>query len=282
MTLFDGVAAVRAWKPAVPGIREVLHARFADHAYPPHTHDAWTLFVVDDGAVRYDLDGRARSATPASVSVLPPWVTHDGRPATSGGYRKRVLYVEPDVLGESRIGHAVDSPMLPDPGLWRAVDRLHASLESLDDAIEAETRFAFVVERVRATLSAGPGAAPATAELPRDLAEALRAWLDARLTESVTLADAATDLHASVTVLARAFARDFGIPPHAYVIGRRLDLARDRILDGEPLAVVAADLGFADQAHLTRAFKRFLGTTPGRFGDRGPADRRGASIRADR
>lgn len=279
MTLLDGVAAIRAWKPAVPGIREVLHARFTDHAYPPHTHDAWTLFVVDDGAIRYDLDGRARSAAPTSVSVLPPWVTHDGRPATSVGYRKRVLYVEPEVFGESRIGHAVDAPTLPDPRLRGAVDRLHASLESPDDAIEAETRFAFVVERVRAALSAGPGPAPDATDTPRDLAEALRAWLDARLTESVTLADAATHLDASVTVLARAFARDFGIPPHAYVIGRRLDLARDRILDGEPLAVVAADLGFADQAHLTRAFKRFLGTTPGRFASRSPVDRRGALIR---
>src|SRR5262245_43717751 len=177
MTLLDGVAIVHAWKPAVPGIREVLHARFADHAYPPHTHDAWTLFVVDDGAVRYDLDGRARSATPASVSVLPPWVTHDGRPATSGGYRKRVLYVEPDVLGESRIGHAVDAPMLPDAGLWCAVDRLHATLETPDDAFEAETRFAFVVQRIHAALSAGPGPAADAVAPPRDLAEALRAWL---------------------------------------------------------------------------------------------------------
>lgn len=39
---------VRAWKPAVPGIHEVFHARFVDHAYPPHTHDAWTVFIVDE------------------------------------------------------------------------------------------------------------------------------------------------------------------------------------------------------------------------------------------
>jgi len=262
-------ATVRAWKPTVPGIREVLHARFGEHAYPPHTHDAWTLFVVDDGAVRYDLDRRERSAVPSAVSVLPPWVTHDGRPATPNGYRKRVLYVEPDVLGESRIGPSVDAPAIADPALWRAVDELHGTLTSPDDALEAETRFAFVAERIRAAFPGDPTTVDLEAGLaaaPRDLADALRAWLDARLTESVTLRAAAAELGARETVLARAFARDFGIAPHRYVIGRRLDLARDRILDGESLATVAADLGFTDQAHLTRSFKRFLGTTPGRFG----------------
>ncbi len=285
-------ATVRAWKPAVPGIREVLHARFTDHAYPPHTHDAWTLFIVDAGGVRYDLDRRTRSATPAFVSVLPPWVTHDGRAATSSGYRKRVIYLEPDVLGDARIGRAVDGPVLPDARLRGAVDRLHASLECADDALEAETRLAFVVERIRALLPAGSGAtdapagvvagpgAPAASDLarpPRDLAEALRAFLDDRLTESITMRDAAIDLGASESVLARTFTRNFGIPPHAYVVGRRLDLARDRLLAGEPPATVSADLGFFDQAHLTRAFKRFLGTTPGRYGSvsRGDARRVG-------
>lgn len=47
--------------------------------------------------------------------------------------------------------------------------------------------------------------------------------------------------------------------PIAYVIGRRLQAARERILGGQPLADVAAEVGFVDQAHLTRRFKQFLG-----------------------
>jgi AraC-like DNA-binding protein len=49
-------------------------------------------------------------------------------------------------------------------------------------------------------------------------------------------------------------------------VTRRLEAARDRILDGRPLADVATEVGFFDQAHLTHHFKRFLGVTPGRFG----------------
>ena len=62
-----------------------------------------------------------------------------------------------------------------------------------------------------------------------------------------------------------SFSATFGIAPHAYVLGRRLEAARARILDGEPLAEVAAEVGFYDQAHLSRHFRRFIATTPGRF-----------------
>ena len=45
-------AEVRAWRPGLPGVVEVLHTHFPSHAYPSHTHDAWTVLIVDEGAVR--------------------------------------------------------------------------------------------------------------------------------------------------------------------------------------------------------------------------------------
>ncbi len=75
-------------------------------------------------------------------------------------------------------------------------------------------------------------------------------------------------LGASPTHLVRAFTRTFGVPPHAYLVGRQVDAARRLILDGVPPAEVAAATGFHDQPHLNRHFRRYVGTTPGRF--RGP------------
>ena len=255
---------VRAWRPPVPGIREVFHASLA-HPYPPHTHDTWTLFIVDDGAIRYDLEGRAGGEDRSMVSILPPYVVHDGRPATADGYRKRVLYLEADALPEHLIGAAVDRPQFPDPSLRDEVVGLHGALACIDDLLDAEVRTNLVVDRLRTSLGDGPVREP---EPPTDLADAVRAYLDAHLVESVTLAEASIELGASPTQLARAFTAAFGITPHAYVIGRRLDAARTRILEGQPLAGVAADVGFYDQAHLTRRFKRFLSVTPGTFGAR--------------
>jgi hypothetical protein len=78
----DMGSAVRAWRPGVPGIAEVLHATFTDHAYPMHTHDEWTLLLVDRGGVHYDLHHESHDAGSTTVMLLPPQVPHDGRTGT--------------------------------------------------------------------------------------------------------------------------------------------------------------------------------------------------------
>jgi AraC-like DNA-binding protein len=259
---------VRAWKPAVPGISEVFHARFVHHAYPRHTHDDWTVFIVDDGAVRYDLDRRARGVGPALVTVLPPHVVHDGRPASAAGFYERVLYVDTDVLGPHLIGRAADEPDIDDASLLRTIHRLHRALDRPHDPLEAEELMGRVGEQLRSHLRDRPDASPPSPDTK--IATALRDLLDAHLTQNVTLAEAAHTIGASTPVLVRAFTRAFGIAPHQYVVGRRIESARKRLLDGEPAARTAVEVGFHDQAHLTRHFRRHVGATPARFAASGP------------
>lgn len=65
--------------------------------------------------------------------------------------------------------------------------------------------------------------------------------------------------------LARQFRIMFGTSPHRYLLMRRLELARQRVDQGRPLAEVALDAGFADQAHFTRVLRSALGLTPARY-----------------
>jgi AraC-like DNA-binding protein len=250
---------------------EVLHARFTEHAYPMHVHDAWTLLIVDDGAVRYDLNRQEHGTPHDTVSLLPPHVPHNGSPATTHGFRKRVLYLDLSQLDETFIGPAVDNPDLADPLLRRRVAQLHTALAHRGDELEAESRLALIGERLRGHLTprvvihpAGSGPGPGSGAV-RGVAHSLRDILDERLLQRVTLDEAAKLIHANPTHLVRAFSTTFGIAPHRYVTSRRVDRARRLLLDGRPPAQVATAVGFHDQAHLTRHFKRLLGTTPGRY-----------------
>jgi AraC-like DNA-binding protein len=263
-----GRDTVTAWRPALPGVTEVFHAHFTDHAYPAHTHDAWTLLIIDDGAVRYDLDRHPHGALRSLVTLLPPHVPHDGRSATEAGFRKRVLYLEPEVLGTELIGAAVDNPGWPDGPLRHRIHQLHLAVASPGEKWEAQSRLALIVERLGQRLRGQPlGDRSITPPASRDpgVADRLRQLLDAHLTDGLTLDEAAAALGVHPTHLVRSFSRMYGMPPHRYLTGRRVELARRLLLAGQAPATVATEAGFYDQSHLSRHFSRMLGTTPARF-----------------
>ncbi|WP_328536881.1 helix-turn-helix transcriptional regulator [Streptomyces sp. NBC_00344] len=254
---------ISAWRPPVAGVVEVFHARFTEHTYPMHVHDAWTLLIVDDGAVRYDLDRHEHGTPRDTVSLLPPQVPHNGSPATPQGFRKRVLYLDMTQLDAGFIGAAVDRPDLADPVLRRRVGQLHTALARPGDELEAESRLALIGERLRGHLRPGLTARPPDGD--PGVARALRELIDERLVEGVTLDEAGMLVHAHPTHLVRAFGSAFGITPHQYLMSRRVDRARGLLLDGQRPGEVALATGFYDQSHLTRHFKRVVGITPGRY-----------------
>jgi AraC-like DNA-binding protein len=260
---------IRAWRPPVPGVAEVLHAHMTSHVYPMHTHESWTLLIVDTGMIRYDLDRHEHGALHQAVTLLPPRVPHNGRAATASGFRKRVVYLDLGYLPASLIGRAVDQPVLFDPLLRQRINQLHQALEEPGGELEAESRLAFVAERLQQHL-AGDAAAPFPAAAPGGAGQAgvahqLRALIDAGFRDKVTLRQASQAIHAHPAHLVRMFSREFGISPHQYLTGRRVDLARRLLLDGTPPSVAAATVGFCDQSHLNRSFRRLLGTSPGRY-----------------
>ncbi|MFD6231157.1 helix-turn-helix domain-containing protein [Streptomyces sp. NPDC060232] len=267
-------STVRAWQPPVPGIAEVFHARFTEHAYPAHVHDTWALMIVDGGRVDFALDRERHGAGVSdAVVLLPPGVVHDGRTVTEAGFCKRVLYLDTTVLPERLTGAAVDAPLLADPALRERVHGLHLALgERERDPLEAQSRLAFVQERLHGWLAgrgepSAAGATGAAGSAPgARLAVRLRELLDARVVEGITLAEASARLgHVHPTHLIRSFRTAYGLPPHAYLTGRRVAVARSLLLAGARPAQAATEAGFYDQAHLARHFARHVGTSPARF-----------------
>ncbi|MEU6142998.1 AraC family transcriptional regulator [Streptomyces sp. NPDC047081] len=254
---------VSAWRPRIPGVVEVFHAHFTEYAYPMHVHEAWTLLIVDDGAVRYDLDRHEHGTPHDTVTLLPPHIPHNGAPATPHGFRKRVVYLDDTRLAEDLIGPAVDGPDLRDPVLRRRVAQLHTALAHAGDELEAESRLTLISDRLTTLLRPRPTPVPTRPDPV--LARSLRELLDEHITDGLTLDQAAALVHAHPAHLVRAFSTAYGIAPHQYLNSRRVDRARRLLLDGLPPTTVASATGFFDQSHLTRHFRKLVGVTPGRY-----------------
>ena len=92
-----------------------------------------------------------------------------------------------------------------------------------------------------------------------------REFLDAHFPENVTLDALAEVAELNPFRLVRSFRTAIGMPPHAYLLHRRIRHAEHLLRRGVATAEVAAACGFADQSHLTRTFKQANGITPARF-----------------
>lgn len=145
--------------------------------------------------------------------------------------------------------------------MWRRLGADGASGQAwLDDASTLAVRT--IAEQV------GAGRRIAVDYRPLSPAQRRRVedFIDAHLGEPIGVAEMAAAAGLSPWHFARRFRAGAGVAPHGYLVRRRMDRARELIADGElPLAAIALASGFSSQAHMTTAFRRHLGRTPGWF-----------------
>jgi AraC-like DNA-binding protein len=118
-----------------------------------------------------------------------------------------------------------------------------------------------------ARLAINTTAAPAAGyiQVPTATIRRARERIDADPSARLSLTDLAGEVGLSRYQLLRGFARELGLTPHAYILQKRIALARRLIRGGRALAEAAAIAGFYDQSHLTRCFVRQFGVTPSRY-----------------
>jgi AraC-like DNA-binding protein len=272
----------RYWQHAAVDGVDLLRARYVTHRYGRHSHETYTFGVIEAGVEEFAYGSSVLRAGPGAVALLDPDVVHTGHAATPAGWTYRVLYPQVSVVTEiaAELGFRKGTPRFADTVLYdeataallrgahRAAEhgdqlasstlltnalagllRAHATVGAAGRAGSAGTR--------PLELAAGPRA-PAAVAMVRDL-------LAEGLTEPPSLAELAALTGLSQFSLLRAFRNATGLPPHAYLNQLRVRRARLLLDDGLPPASVAASTGFADQAHLTRHFKRVVGVPPAAY-----------------
>jgi AraC family transcriptional regulator len=102
--------------------------------------------------------------------------------------------------------------------------------------------------------------------LPRAKLRAVIEYVEEHLDAGLTLEQIATVAHLSPYHFARQFKAATGLPPHQYVIARRVERAQQLLRESDQsLAEVASGAGFSDQSRFSQSFKRVMGVTPKQF-----------------
>jgi|UPI000682D3AE AraC-like DNA-binding protein len=253
--------------PPSPGI-ERIEAFFTGHGFDPHRHDTYAIGYTVGGVQSFRYRGASEHSVPGKVFVLHPDELHDGHAGTDIGFRYRILYVDPGLILDALDGAGRPLPFVRETVSDNAalLAALVPALGDLDRPLEELQRDQIAVGLADALAAADPSIAVRRLSTRhwRAVDEA-RALLDAGVETGV----ASTELEVATGLTRYALARHFraclGTSPYRYLVMRRLDYARSLIRRGTPLAEAAAASGFADQAHMTRHFKKTFGIAPGRW-----------------
>uniref|UniRef100_UPI000477563A AraC family transcriptional regulator n=1 Tax=Nocardiopsis baichengensis TaxID=280240 RepID=UPI000477563A len=240
---------VRYWRhPGLPGV-ELVKAHYVRHAFTPHTHEAYTLAVIESGIEVYDCRGTTHRVGADGIALVEPGTVHTGHSGTPDGWRYRVLYPEEEVVADAARDIGMAGPPLftgssaHDPATAAVLRAAHRAAEQ-GDRLSASTLTRQALHRLLAGHATSPAHGAGTPAPRRMVAEAREA-LRSRMADPPTLEELAAGVGVSAFALLRAFRRDLGLPPHAYLNDVRVERARRLLAEGSPPAEVAAAGGFA-------------------------------------
>jgi AraC-like DNA-binding protein len=259
----ESLDVARYWRhPAVSGV-DLMRARFVRHGFARHSHETFALGVVRAGVEGMWVGGTRHVVSAGGVVLINPDTVHTGGPVDENGWAYRVFYPSVDVVAAATGCPEpwFTRPIVDDAAAAAAIGRAHEAAESAD-RLASDTLLTAALSLLWQRHGGGR-----PAEEPAGGREAVTARdvLHARLVDPPSLGELAGMVGTSRYALLRAFRARYGLPPHAYLNQVRVRRARALLEDGLPPATVAAAVGFADQSHLSRHFRRLVGLAPGRY-----------------
>jgi AraC-like DNA-binding protein len=265
----------RMWRTEDLGGLELLRATLSEFAFRPHAHEEFFIALTEEGFATPTYRGDTHVIGPGDLIVLNPEEVHAGGPLAEGSWTYRALYPRPNLMCEIMAEFPGGRPTMPNFGgdvvrdqeVAARLRRFHRLSELPESSIlerDAQLTEALVLLVGR---HAAPLQAPRSPRRERRAVRLSREYLEEHAAENVTLGALARFAGLSAFHLCRVFREAVGMTPHAYQTQVRVRRAKSLLRAGLPIALVATEAGFYDQAHLTRHFKRIVGLTPGRYVD---------------
>ncbi len=251
---------------------ELLDAQYETQNFSRHSHEGYTIGVIERGAQRFYRTGGNHVAPQDSIILVNADEVHTGHSAVEGGWAYKAMYPVPEQfeaisreLGNSGYG----TPYFPeavvhDPELASQFRLVFDTLEKSDNRLLRETLVYASLVKLMARHGKTP---PKPVEMSKAQQQLtlVKTFLDDFPQADVSLEELAKLAGISPFHLVRAFQKQFGFPPHAYQIQARLRYARTLLKAGHSISDTAQECGFHDQSHLHRHFKKAMGITPKQY-----------------
>lgn len=251
------LSRVAAWS-TVDGFEVTESIYRARGAQERHTHPCTQVTLVVGGSLVERVGAREERGGPLSVVVKPAGTEHADVIGPSGAH---LIQVQLQPSYASLLGAHTDG--LQD---WRWIQGglVARRFVGILNCFRREApQLCDAIEEMLAALH--PGRSLRTQDPPSWLVR-VKSSIDDRIRQAPRVRTLAAEAGVHPVYLARAFRRHFGCSITEYVRQQRVARAAERVgTSRDTLVTCAHDLGFADQAHFCREFKRGTGITPSTF-----------------
>ncbi|HEY9282236.1 MAG TPA: AraC family transcriptional regulator [Pyrinomonadaceae bacterium] len=265
---------IRVWTFQDALLESYRYAPGPAEELPKHFHDEYQIGVSINFPGEYTYRGARHPVPVGSLNVIHPGEMHSARDTE---YRHvyadfRKVYVAPErvrTVAHELTGRKAGLPFFPEPIIFDTdlatlfLD-FHATKEEANPLLERETLFtSFLARLIVRHADERHRLMPFKGE--RDGVRRSREYLRDNYAENVSLGRLAQIAGLSRFHFLRAFHREVGLPPHKYQTQVRVERAKLLIAGGASIQEVAQAVGFVDQSHLNRHFRRLSQVTPGRY-----------------
>ncbi len=263
---------VKYWRDPDMSDLEIRLSADSRHSFPHHTHDCFTIGVMERGRWLATGPGHGnRSATQGEICLFNPGQVHAGIITKKDArITYRVYFVENEWLQSMAADLRDGNDGLPEfhdmiiqtPYLFQGLMSLNWTIHSGMNRLAKESAMLKAMSGL--FINHGGIRKPRTGCEPYAVQRA-RNYLNENLSERVSLDKVARVAGLSRYHFLRVFKQATGLTPSRYHMQCRVKRAKGLLLAGNPIAEVALDCGFSDQSHFTHRFKQLTAATPAQY-----------------
>lgn len=251
---------------------EMVNAQYRQKNFAKHCHESYTVSVIKTGIQKFYRSGEQHFAPEHSIILVNADDVHTGQAADGIGWSYQAIYpleshfkkLALDIGWGNNFAPYFPKAVVYDPELAQEFRHLFNCLYHESNKLFREACLNSALTKLMVKHGRSRKTLPNEQTNKQALIKA-KQYLNNHLNDNVSLEELSNEVNMSAYHLVRQFQLFYGLPPHAYQLQQRLKQSKALLQKGFSVVDTSILLGFHDQSHFHRHFKKVVGITPGKY-----------------
>ncbi len=227
--------------------------------YAKHSHDTLCISIIKKGKIGIEFHNKEiQYLEPNNLVIYNPLQVHVSKKTNVKSYGYYALHLYEDWIIKIFKNIYFEKNVINDKSKYNEFLILCENLQN-NNALNKEKRiYDFFNEIVKVHASK-------ISKLKKQnnhFLDLVKEYIEVNISNDITLNDLSNEVGYSKEHIIRLFKKEFGLTPHAFLINKKVNMAKKRLLNDETIATVSSNSGFYDQSHFLRNFKKMFGISP--------------------